>query len=169
MIGQLLVVCLLASCVVSQDLQRYDIVLDYHGTVDWTNNVFHLSSASQTVRTMISPTGSINYEVINQLRGAITKIDGTIQWITKGQSFNANMTLTIGGSHVSQPHILHASSLGPCTVLPAHHDIISSIGKYNIDSGEGAFLGASGGITVNGQHALSGKANWIVNVVFWAP
>jgi len=149
--------------------RRIDVILEYTGNVNWQANTAELGSQSESIRTSLSSDGQIHYEVLSRLRGAVSRINAVLVWIEQGKSYNATLDISFGGSHVNQPHILHAKTLQPAIVLPSHHEVLASIGVYNITSGEGAFNDVTGGITVNGYHAVSGEATWIINAIFWAP
>jgi len=96
-------------------------------------------------------------------------VKGTIVWVATAQTFTAKLDWSFGGSHVSQPHVLHTTTLGTGYVLPSHHEVLTSIGQFNITGGEGAFAGATGGVTVNGYHDMSGAATWAVSAILWIP
>jgi len=158
---------LLAS---SQDnTYRIDLDLEYRGTVSWSQNTIDLTSTSETIQTLIDNAGQINYEVISRLRGAVSTVKGPITWVTTGQTFTATLDWSFGGSHINLPHILHTTTLGNGYVLPAHHEVLTSIAQLNITSGEGAFAGATGGVTINGYHDMSGAATWAVSAILWIP
>jgi len=150
-------------------MRRIDVILEYTGIVDWKKSIITLSSVSEEIQTLIDVTGQINYDVITRLKGSVTFLNGTMAWNEMGVSYNATLDVSFGGSHIFQPHVIHATTLGPARVLPSHHEIMTSIAQCNITGGEGAFAGAVGGLTINGYHSVSGIATWVVNIIFWVP
>jgi len=162
-----LLVLALVSIVVSQDrLGRIDFVLEYLGTVT-PALVFNMKAQSEVIRTLIDVEGDINYEIQQRFIGPVSYLNGTGKWVTEGQSLTGNFQLTFGGSHVTQDHVLNLVSLGNVYLLPAHPDVITYIGQFNVTSGLGAFQGATGGITVNGYQDNMGQATWLISGVFW--
>eukprot|EP01123_Difflugia_compressa_P003458 TRINITY_DN144_c0_g1_i1.p1 TRINITY_DN144_c0_g1~~TRINITY_DN144_c0_g1_i1.p1 ORF type:complete len:214 (+),score=46.98 TRINITY_DN144_c0_g1_i1:99-644(+) len=166
----LAVIVALIAIVSSQDNRyRIDLILEYTGKVDWNNNQFSLTSVSETIQVLLATNGDIHYDVISRLRGPVSHLTGTLNWVTVGKSFTSTINLSFGGSHISQPHVLTATTIEYGYVLPAHHEVIASISQYNITGGQGAYASVSGGITVNGYHTIAGDATWLVNAVFWLP
>jgi hypothetical protein len=155
--------------VFTQNNYRIDLLLEYLGKVDWSANTVSLTATSETVRTVIANDGSLRYEVIQRLRGSVSAIKGTINWVEPQKSFTAALDISFGGSHVTRPHIVHTKTLGNAYVLESHAGILTSIYQLNITSGEGFFQGATGGVTVNGFHNSTNDATWVVNAIFWVP
>jgi len=164
-----LLVLALVACVLSQQYELIDFTLEYTGTVDVKNLEFHLKAQSETIQTLIDPMGNINYVVIDRFMGPISYLNGTFAWVTVGESFTAKLVLSFGPEHTSQPHVLNLQTIGQATVIPAHHEVLHSIAQYNVTSGLGAFMGATGGVSVNGYHFGNGDATWVVSGVFFAP
>jgi len=166
----LLLSCLVAFVFSQENTYRIDLALEYTGNVNWKNNSVTLTATSETIRTILSANGYINYEVITRLKGAVSAIMGPIIWVIPGQTFTSVLSISFGASHISRPHVLHTSTLGTGFVLESHQDTLTTVSQYNVTSGEGAFVGVTGGVVVNGHHQqTSGSAIWIVNAILWIP
>jgi len=157
----------LVSVICQDRYQRIDFSLEYTGKVSVTTMMFSLKTVSETITTMIDPTGDINYEISERIIGPVSLMNGTYNWVDVDKTFTSNFYLSFGGSHISQPHVISLTSLDLGFVLPSQPEITHVIAQYNVTSGIGAFQNATGGVTVIGYSMANGDATYLVSGIFW--
>eukprot|EP01124_Arcella_intermedia_P017998 TRINITY_DN24974_c0_g1_i1.p1 TRINITY_DN24974_c0_g1~~TRINITY_DN24974_c0_g1_i1.p1 ORF type:complete len:173 (-),score=10.13 TRINITY_DN24974_c0_g1_i1:65-583(-) len=159
---------LLGTALAQEPTQRVDFSLEYIGAIDLTAKTFSLKAESQNIRTDINPEGHINYHVQDRFFGSVSHINGSFAWVQIGKTFISTMDLSFGGSHVSQPHVLHLATISNGYMLPAHPLVSTFVSDYQIVSGEGAYANATGGVTVNGyEYTADNRAVWLISGLFW--